>query len=160
MERVHKIISNSRFRNLIEKLNFFEKDRKYCGHGLTHCFDVARIAYIISLEEKLTINKDIIYAASLLHDLGRVTQYESNIPHNIAGAEIAANILKECDFDNNEIIIITDAILCHRKYLSRKKDDIASLLYKADKLSRLCFECISSDTCNWSEEKKNKKIIY
>lgn len=97
--------------------------------------------------------------AALLHDLGRVEQYESGIPHEQAAVPVAEKIMKECGFSNNEIILITEAILSHREDNAQKKD-LGALLYKADKASRLCFVCNAADKCNWADDKKNKNIIY
>ncbi|WP_128609458.1 HD domain-containing protein, partial [Clostridium haemolyticum] len=52
--------------------------------------------YIINLENKLSFNKDVIYACGLLHDVGRWQQYEESIPHEIASANLSEEILKEC----------------------------------------------------------------
>ena len=51
--------------------------------------DVARIAYIENLEAQLGLEKEDIYIAALLHDLGRVDEYESGIGHHIAGRKRA-----------------------------------------------------------------------
>ena len=52
-----------------------EKERIFCRHGMEHLLDVARIAYITNLEEGLGIEKDVIYAAGLLHDVIEDTDY-------------------------------------------------------------------------------------
>src|SRR3712207_8810190 len=70
--------------------------------------------YIINLENKLSFNKDVIYACGLLHDVGRWQQYEESIPHEIASANLSEEILKECDFNKDEIFEILKAIKNHR----------------------------------------------
>ena len=76
MNKVNEIINNKLFIDKIQKLKLIEKDRIFCKHGIEHLLDVARIAYIKNLEEKLGYDKEVIYGAALLHDLGRV-QYET-----------------------------------------------------------------------------------
>ena len=102
MERVNQILKNQVFSEQLKKLSRLEQGRIYCGHGIDHLLAVARIAYIKTLEEGLPFQKDIIYAAALLHDVGRAAQYETGIPHDQAGALLAETILSECGFDAAE----------------------------------------------------------
>ena len=39
-------------------------------------WNVARLMYIYALEEHLELPKELIYAAALLHDIGRAQQYQ------------------------------------------------------------------------------------
>ena len=157
MDRVNKILNNEKYKYYLKKNNFYEKNREFCKHDIEHFLAVARISYILCLEKGLNVNKDIIYAVGLLHDIGRWLQYEKNIPHNISSVNISEEILKECDFSQDEIKIILDAILNHRNKQCR---DLNKIFYRADKLSRQCFVCSASDKCYWGEDKKNKDIIY
>ena len=75
-----------------------KKDRIFCRHTPEHFLDVARLMYIYSLENKLNLSREIIYATALLHDIGRAQQYLSGISHDIAGAEIAGKILDRSAF--------------------------------------------------------------
>ena len=52
---------------------------------MSHLLDVARIAYIRNLEKGYGFRKDVIYAAAVLHDIGKALQYEEKVPHEIAG---------------------------------------------------------------------------
>ena len=115
MERYIKIIEHEKFNQYLNKIEKLEKDRIYCRHGLSHLLDVARIAYIINLEEGGGFSKDIIYATALLHDIGKVKQYKKNIPHEITGAKKAGKILADCGYKEPEIQIIKTAISDHRK---------------------------------------------
>jgi putative nucleotidyltransferase with HDIG domain len=159
MGRATNIIKNDEYNKCIKSIKAYEKNRKFCKHNKKHFFDVARIAYILKLERNLDINKEILYAAALLHDIGRFLQYESKVPHDVASAEIAAKILEQCNFTEEEINEIVTAIKEHRK-----KDDNSSslgkIIYEADKLSRNCFSCKATSKCNWEDDKKNLKIKY
>lgn len=161
MKRVNLIFGNEAYQQLLRRLNEMEKNRFFCCHTIEHFLDTARIMYIISLEEKLPLPKDIIYAAALLHDMGRVMQYESNIPHDRAGADLAAAILPECGFDIPETEQIQKAILSHRTSGADEENNLlGSLLYRADKLSRLCFCCRAEKECYWDQGRKNMEILY
>ena len=104
MNRYETIISHSAFTSYLKEIEEIEKDRIYCRHGLTHLLDVARIAYIMNLEEGSPFSKDVIYGTALLHDIGKVKQYKEKIPHEKTGAAVAEGILMECGYVKEEII--------------------------------------------------------
>ncbi|MDU4883308.1 HD domain-containing protein [uncultured Clostridium sp.] len=157
MNNIDVIMSNKLYKEALEKLNDYERNREFCNHTIEHFIDVSRIAYIMVLEEKLSVSKEVIYAIGLLHDIGRVRQYEEGIHHDIASVEMSREILKETSFTEQEIHIILNAIANHRKESDNKLEEI---IYKADKLSRQCFNCKAEKECYWSSEKKNFKITY
>ena len=97
------------------------------------------------------------------------------VSHHEAGAQLAKEILNDCDFGEDEIAMIVAAIAGHhagkrhdedRDYIQGKhtvsEDDMLfmDLFYKADKLSRNCFDCKAQDECYWSVEKRNLYIKY
>ena len=138
MENINIILNNKEYKQALEKLSEYERNREFCNHTIEHFMDVSRIAYIMVLEEKLNVSKEVIYAIGLLHDIGRVKQYEEGIHHDIASVEMSKEILKETSFTDEEINIILNGIANHRKESDNKLEEI---IYKADKLSRQCFNC-------------------
>ena len=158
MENIDRIIKHPLFGMSMKKIREDEADREFCCHGIEHSLDVARVAYIANLEENLGFSKEMIYAAALLHDIGRWRQYEENIPHEEAGAELAANILKDTNFDETEICEILTAIGAHRGGQSEEKSGFGGLLYRADKQSRVCWLCEAQKDCYWPERQKNRTI--
>lgn len=159
MNKVNSILNSEKFKEYSNKNKECEKERKFCTHDLQHSIDVARIAYIMTLENNLKIDKRIVYATALLHDIGRWMQYSKGISHEIASHELAQGILIECAFNEEERSIILNAILNHRQK-ANEKETFEHIFYLSDKLSRNCFNCKAIDECNWSEEKKNYKINY
>lgn len=137
-----------------------EEDRIFCGHSIEHLLDVARLTYIFNLEQQAGLDKEMIYAAALLHDIGRGRQYTDGTPHHLAGEGLAESILKACSFSAEEQQVILQAIASHRNEAASKGNLLAELLYRADKQSRNCFACGAADECNWTEEKKNSTIEY
>ena len=156
--RYYDILKNEKFLSVLAQLKELEKDREYCRHGIEHLLDVARIAYILSLEKGLDIDKDIIYTTALLHDVGRGEQYISGRDHHATGAVIAEEILREMPYSPEETEMITSAIAAH----GHKSDDdnLKGILYAADKLSRACFLCPANEKCNWDKDKKNHTLRY
>lgn len=142
----------------VEKLNRIEEleaDRIYCGHDLSHLMDVARIAYIYSLEAQKDISKDVIYAAALLHDIGRADEYECGIPHDEAGVKLAREILTDCGYEASDIEMILEAIGEHR---GEAASELGVILKRADKKSRMCWRCAASDTCKWTVKNEDIEI--
>ncbi|WP_027624074.1 HD domain-containing protein [Clostridium lundense] len=157
LHKVNKILNSEKYKEYIKKNNECEMDREFCKHDINHFLDVARIAYIISLEKGLNYSKEVIYAIAILHDIGRWMQYEKGIPHEEASYILAQDLLKEVGFSEGEENLILQAILSHRK---DGEDELNSIIYKSDKLSRKCFACNAEVKCNWSEDKKNFNIVY
>lgn len=160
MERIERLTEHPLFKKYMQAIESAEETRRFCRHGYEHGLNVARICYIISLEEKLVLDKEIIYAMALLHDIGRAVEYENGSSHHVEGAELARRLLLEADFSADETDKICRAILNHKTKSRDDEDILADILYKADKLSRSCFSCKAYEDCYWSEEIKNKRIIY
>lgn len=159
MKNTDIVLNHKLFNKKIKKIEDDEKTRVFCKHDFSHLMDVARICYIINLEENLNIDKDLIYVTALLHDLGRADEVDIGINHSILSQEIAQEILKDLDFNDESKQRIIKAIKHHRT--NEENDDrFIEIFYKADKLSRMCFRCPARSICNWPEEKKNKTVIY
>ena len=159
MKRIDAIYTHPLYRKHFLALQGREKDRVFCRHTMEHFLDVARIAAILNAEECHAVPKELIYGTALLHDIGRHRQYLHQEPHHEASARIAKEILKDCDFTKEEQTRISDAILAHRDP-NQKEDALSDIIYRADKLSRLCCCCDAEASCNWSREKKNLTIRY
>ena len=85
-------------------------------------------------------------------------QYEKGISHHEGSVILAEEILKNTSYDDEEIIIIIDAIKNHRN--KENASEFNKLIFKSDKLSRNCFMCKSYDECYWDSNKKNNIINY
>jgi uncharacterized protein len=160
MDRVNKILFHPEYQKKLKELEMLELERKFCKHSLEHFLDVARLAYIENLEKGLYIPKDLIYAASLLHDIGRVEEYKSGVDHEEASVLAAKELLPESGFTKEEEKQIIQAVSGHRDRGVRQTDDLAGILYRADKQSRICLNCKAFKECYWSAEKKNKILRY
>lgn len=160
MERIDRILSHPGFRGALEALERLEEDRIFCRHGLDHLLTVARLMRIYRLEEGLDLSPEMLYAAALLHDIGRGAQYTRGIPHEVAGVALAEPILTDCGFSRREREEILAAIGGHRNGAGGSPSTLGRLLYRADKQSRPCFACPASQQCNWPEEKKNHSLEY
>ena len=170
MPRVDAIWANPLFQENLAAIEAAEAQRAYCRHGSSHLLDVARVAWIINLEDSFGLARDVVYAAALLHDIGRAAEYSEGISHDEAGAEIARRILGtvvlEQRFSSAEADAIVEAVRGHRaddvdavpRELSSLSSRLVRVIAEADHRSRPCFACASRATCYWSEEKKNMAV--
>ncbi|WIV13361.1 HD domain-containing protein [Proteiniborus sp. MB09-C3] len=157
MKRVNCILEDDDFLSYIAKNKELEQDRMFCHHDINHLLDVCRIAWILNLEENLSIPKETVYASGLLHDIGRWVEYETGKDHAIASGELADSILTRCGFLNDEKANILRAIISHRN--KEHRADLSRILYRADKLSRPCFHCDAKSRCK-RFQKGEKQILY
>ena len=102
MERVNEILQDPLYRTCLSKIAFFERDRIFCGHDMAHFLDVARLAYLFNLEENLKLEKEEIYTAALLHDVGRFVQYEDGTPHQLASLPLAEKLMDRHGYTEEE----------------------------------------------------------
>ncbi len=159
MERVQRILAHPFYKECVSAIATYEKDRQFCGHDMVHFLNVARIAMILNLKEnKKPIRKDVVYAAALLHDMGRHIQYETGRDHAEASAELALRVLGECGYSEKETARIVEAIANHRNKEVKKGSDLKGILYRADKASRACYSCPVEAECNWKKSKKNMTL--
>lgn len=169
MTKINKILNHELYISSLDKISRYEDKREFCKHDRKHFLDVCRLAYQFYLEndelqsqteyDKFQI-KEMIYAAGLLHDIGRWKEYETGISHDIASAGLAEEILSDIDFNHREKNQILQMILHHRNAAVIREQTLEGLFYKADKASRECFWCPVQTKCNWSREKKNLKMLY
>lgn len=157
MNRIDKIIQSPQYVDTLKRLQVLETDRIFCRHDISHFMSVARLMWIEVLEQQLPVDREVVYAAALLHDMGRVEQMEHGTPHEQASVEFAKQILPDAGFNEEELREVTVAILSHREDCS--VSELGKILYQADKRSRACWCCGASDLCNWPDEKKNKGIF-
>lgn len=146
MDRINRILRNPIYKKYLIRNAAAEVNRVFCHHDLTHTIDVSRVAYILSLEEGLGLAKDIIFAAGLLHDIGRWQEYAEGLDHAISSAKLALEILQECGYSQTETDQICQAIKDHRAG-AHPEMDLNRILYRSDKISRPCTHCPALDAC-------------
>ena len=164
MERVNKLLANRDYRCYLEYNHEAEIEREFCSHHFGHLLDVARLTYLLLIEEgESTACKEAAYAAGLLHDIGRWHQYRFASDHAEYSAKLAEPILEEAGFKKTESRLVTDAIARHRL----DEDDgshltsLSRALSRADKLSRLCFRCTAGDKCKKiNKQPQKERLIY
>ena len=160
MERVNKILVDSTYLMYVKKIQEAEKQRVFGHHDLVHFLDVARIAMILNISENYSQDKEMIYTAALLHDIGRWMEYESGVPHEQASVQLAPEIMRKCGYKEDEISEVLTAIGNHRNELIQSEISLSGLIYRADKLSRPCYICEQEKDCHRKVDKKNMKLLW
>lgn len=157
MNRVNYILFHPVFRSALAQIDELERNRPFCGHGLEHLLSVARLACLYNIEEGHGVSRELLYAAALLHDIGRGEQYLHGTPHAEAGARLAEPILVGCGFSEPERQRICAAIAAHRQD-GAGEDPLPMLLHRADRKSRPCWLCPAVAECNWPPERRNPEL--
>lgn len=169
MPRVNRILQHRNYEEFTEKNKQAEAKRVYCRHGSDHGLAVARIAYLyllekyiedrdsfpengannasVRLEESYGVGKESIYAAGILHDIGRWVEYENQEDHALAGARLARPILRDCGFTEGEMEKIVLGISEHRLPPDQTSSILGQALALADDWARDCQSCPSKATC-------------
>lgn len=159
VRRVGRILQDGFYRQYLAENAAREVDRPFCRHDFQHMLDVARISYILLVEgnelgelarecgcASLQAVKEVVYAAGLLHDIGRFQQYDCGEDHAAAGARLACPILERAGFSPQEIEVITRAIAAHRRG-DRWGGLLGRILCRADDLARPCAFCAAKEGC-------------
>ena len=148
MARVNDLIDNPAFQRHMTKIQQLERERKFCKHGFEHGLTVARIANAYLLEQGENIGRELVYAAALLHDIGRWAEYETGEDHAQASASLAKPILQECGFNPEEIQVIIQAISEHRSHADDNLSPLGKALALADDWARDCRQCSMKTECH------------
>lgn len=164
MERCNKIIGNRDYRLYLDKNKEAETGRVFCNHNFEHILAVARLTYLLLVEEgNPFISREIAYAAGLLHDIGRWKEYQTGQDHAELSSELAGSILEEAGFPLLERLLIQKAIAQHRhrSHPHSHRSPLSRALGKADSLSRLCFKCEARAECYKIEQQPHqRRLIY
>lgn len=166
MKYMDRLLQDTEYLEIVKKLEQAEAARIFCRHGLSHFLDVARIAWIMVLEQEMSrenpgepgnleILKEKIYLTALLHDLGRLEELEQGTPHHEAGVWLAEKFLNRIDYPKEGQQDILSAILGHR---GEGQQDILSDTLEHREEGK---EDILSGVLEYQgEEKLNYDLIY
>ena len=129
INKINRIKQNQKYKEYVQRIELHEKERFFCKHDMTHFLDVCRLTQILCMKKNNPLSTELIYAAGLLHDIGRWQEYEKGVRHEIASGILAMEILEECGFDGEETEEVVLAIKNHRNKQVRLQDDLSGYLY-------------------------------
>jgi len=149
LPRIDNLLDVPEFQNYLDRIADMETDRIFCRHGFEHALAVARISYAYLLEQgESSLAKEVVYAAALLHDVGRWVEYQTGEDHAEASAKLAEPILKKCNFVDTEIEVIIKAIRQHRNHQGQTDSVLGRALALADNWARDCRACNVRNVCH------------
>ncbi len=105
------------------------------AHDKEHIYRVLYIALDIASHEK-DVDRDVLIAACLLHDIGRGEQYKNSaICHAQAGSKMAYDFLIQLGWREEKARHAADCIYTHRFRNDRPPNSLeAKILFDADKI--------------------------
>ncbi|NLL51855.1 MAG: HD domain-containing protein [Peptococcaceae bacterium] len=119
-----------------ELYNILHRSEAHPAIGWKHCQRVYHLAK--ELSPHLTLDDEILYIASMLHDVGKYPVYAlPNVDHALRSKGIAMNILKKYDLEADKLSKILEAIELHMYYSEPGNSDEAVYLRDANILDNL-----------------------
>lgn len=160
MARVNQLLEDDNYRSHMEKIIELEKERRFCKHGFEHGLNVARVAYAYLLEKRTGIlPKEVVYAAALLHDIGRWVEYQTGEDHAEVSARLAHPLLEACQFSEADVSVILQGIREHRRPPADNLTVLGEALALADDWARDCRQCSAQTLC-YKFSATMKQIVY
>ncbi|MGO5066615.1 HD domain-containing protein [Clostridium sp. LCP25S3_F8] len=107
------------------------------AHNLDHVFRVHQLCLLLAKHEK-DVDLEILTPSALLHDIARVEESRDKtgeIDHAILGSELAGDILRSLDYEEEQIKKIKHCIKTHRFRTGNEPKTIeGKILFDSDKL--------------------------
>ncbi len=121
-----------------KKIMDIVKEELTCSaHNLDHVFRVYNLCLLIAKYER-DVDLEVLIPAALLHDIARVKESEDKtgeIDHAILGSNMAEDILKNLEYEDEKINSIKHCITAHRFRTGNEPKTIeAKILFDSDKL--------------------------
>lgn len=117
-----------------------EKELSCSAHNLDHVLRVHNLCMFLSKYEE-NVDMEVLIPAVLLHDIARVKESKDKsgeIDYAILGSEMAEDILRNLEYEEDKIEKIKHCIITHRfRTDNRPKTIEAKILFDADKLDAI-----------------------
>jgi uncharacterized protein len=114
---------------------FAQANLKHPAWGWAHSERDYNVALELAIADKLTVDKDILFAAAFLHDMGAIDPYsQDNVDHALRSTQVCEAILREAGFPMDKFPQVKEAILAHMYDASTSKLPEAIVLHDADTL--------------------------
>ncbi len=119
---------------------FLEARRRYAEvdllhHNFTHVMRDLHRALVVAADQG-SVNYDILIPSVLLHDIGFCTPDFKKLGHDVAGARLAVEILKDLDYTEDECAAVGHCIHAHKGKAELPRTIEAQILYDADVLEK------------------------
>jgi len=95
---------------------------------LNHCMRTYIFGSLIGKARGLRFDREVLYIASLLHDLGLTSRFEGDLPFEIQGAEAARHFLEANGIHGRRAELVWDGIALHASAVGALKRPEVALL--------------------------------
>jgi uncharacterized protein len=124
-----------------KKIMEIVQDKLTCSaHNLDHVFRVYNLCLLIAKHEE-GVDLEVLIPAAMLHDIARVEESKDKtgeLDHAILGSEIAEDILRKLQYEEEKIQRIKHCIIAHRFRTGNEPTTIeAKILFDSDKLDAI-----------------------
>ena len=109
---------------------------KLFHHNFTHVMRDLHRALLIAADHQGSVNYNILIPSVLLHDIGFCTPDFKKLGHDVAGARLAVEILKDKDYTEDECAAVGHCIHAHKGKAELPRTIEARILYDADVLEK------------------------
>jgi HD domain len=119
---------------------YLEARRRYIEadllhHNFTHVLRDLHRALVIAADQK-SVDYGVLIPGVLLHDIGFCTPDFKKLGHDVAGARLAAEILRDLDYAEEECAAVAHCIHAHKGKAELPRTVEARILYDADVLEK------------------------
>ena len=122
-----------------QRLYAFARDKLlHPAWGWSHSERNYILAQRIAAEEGLSVDPDILFAASFVHDIGAIGDFQKEgVDHAVRSVELAEPLLRDAGFPQEKLAAVGEAVLghMHDKVSGRRNESI--VLHDADTLDFL-----------------------
>ena len=87
MNAPDRLLAHPDYQRAIRAIAEREQDRRFCRHGLDHVSDVARLLWILVIENERPFDKDTVLLTAMLHDIGRSVDNDNHDAESVRIAQ-------------------------------------------------------------------------
>lgn len=118
--------------------DFAQKNISHPAWGLTHSERNYWLTLEIANRESIKVDKDALFAAAFLHDLGAIAGYEKQgVDHAVRSVELIKPLLESWGFPMAQLPLVNEIVLGHMFYAPAPAGKLALAFRDADILDFL-----------------------
>ncbi len=122
----------------VKLYGFAREELLHPAWGWTHSERNYRLAMEIAAKERITIDTDVLFAASFTHDIGAIGEFQKDgVDHAVRSVELAEPMLRQAGFPAEKLPAVREAILGHMHDKQPGSRSEAIVLHDADTLDFL-----------------------
>lgn len=114
---------------------FAQSKLKHPAWGWTHSERDYNLALELATAEKMNVDKDVLFAAAFLHDMGAIDPYsKEKVDHALRSTQVSEEVLRNAGFPMEKFTAVQEAILGHMYDATPSHRPEAIVLHDADTL--------------------------